>query len=150
MDTATDPGGVAAFTIGSTGALTPIAGSPVLAGPASTPMGPFIAAIDPAGKFVYTSNLDGSCCPGTQAVSVFAVGASGALTAISGSPFNLSLEWAHYIVIDPSGKFAYALDSNNDQIQGFSVGTTGALTPLSGTPFTDTAMQFPTSMVITH
>jgi 6-phosphogluconolactonase len=71
---------ISAYTINATtGALTPIPGSPFAAGDA-----PFSVAVDPTGKFAYVTNsyfLDNT-------VSGFTINAvSGALTPIPGSPF---------------------------------------------------------------
>ncbi len=58
----------------TTGALAPIAGSPVATG-----AGPFDVAIDPAGKFAYVTNYtDGTVS------SYSRDGTTGALTSISG------------------------------------------------------------------
>jgi 6-phosphogluconolactonase (cycloisomerase 2 family) len=69
---------VSAFVLeGTTGALTPLAGSPFAAGNQ-----PAAVAIDPTGRFAYVANA------GADSVSVYAVDATtGALTPISGSPF---------------------------------------------------------------
>jgi 6-phosphogluconolactonase len=68
---------ISAFALeGTTGALTPLAGSPFAAGNQ-----PSSVAIDPTGMFAYVVNT------GAGTVSVYAIDAtSGALTPISGSP----------------------------------------------------------------
>src|SRR5437762_2088674 len=69
---------VSAFTINaSTGALTPVAGSPFVAG-----THPVSVTVDPSGKFAYVANFS------SNNVSAFMIdAASGALTAVAGSPF---------------------------------------------------------------
>src|SRR5438309_16606 len=60
----------------STGALTPMPGSPFAS------RGPFSVAVDPTGKFAYVTNI------GDNTVSGYTINAStGALTPIPGSPF---------------------------------------------------------------
>src|SRR5260370_5153461 len=67
------PGNVSAYSInGTTGALTPVAGSPF---PAGTK--PFSVAVDPTGQFVYLAN-DGS----NDASAYTIAGSSGALTPV--------------------------------------------------------------------
>jgi hypothetical protein len=72
------PGDVSGYTIdSSTGALTPIPGSPFSAGAA-----PVSVAVDPSGRFVYVANSM------SNNVSGFTIDpTNGALTPISGSPF---------------------------------------------------------------
>ncbi len=69
-------------------------------------------------------------------VSAYAVDAlSGALTAVSGSPFASGAE-AMSIAAVPSGKFVYIAYADDGTIGGFSVNaSTGALTPVRGSPF---------------
>ncbi len=65
----------------TTGELTSI-GADVLVGPAGGgPYGPIDVKVDPSGQFVYVLNTTAG------SISVFTIGATGALTAISGSPF---------------------------------------------------------------
>jgi YVTN family beta-propeller protein len=104
-------GKISAFTVSATnGALTEVTGSPFAAGPDT-----YGLAVDPSGKFLYTAQA-GSCdfesVPG--AVSVFSIGASGAL---SPAGQGLALPYSAYsIQIDPTGKFAYV------QVESFPSG----------------------------
>ncbi len=70
---------VSAYTIdGTTGALTPVVGSPFPAG-----LFPISVAVDPTGQFAYVANSNSSN------VSAYSIdGTSGALTEIDGSPFS--------------------------------------------------------------
>jgi 6-phosphogluconolactonase len=126
---------VSGYTIDpSTGALTPIVGSPFAAdaGPFS---GPSSMAVDPSGRFAYVGNS------GLGNVSGYAINPStGALTSIVGSPFAggpFELE-LRSMTVDPSGKFAYvANDVNFNNVLGYMINpSTGALTPITGSPFT--------------
>jgi DNA-binding beta-propeller fold protein YncE len=71
---------LSAFTLGSGGTLTPVAGTPVSLGSISQPQS---VAVDPLDKFVYVSNIP-------HEVSGFTLNPStGALTPITGSPFSI-------------------------------------------------------------
>ncbi len=72
------PENVSAYTIdGTTGALTPVAGSPFPAG-----SGPNSVTVDPTGQFAYVANFV------SNNVSAYTIdGTTGALREIPGSPF---------------------------------------------------------------
>jgi 6-phosphogluconolactonase len=127
-------GDVSAYTINSTtGALTPIAGSPFLSG-----SGGGVLAAAPSGEFGYVLGLAPSQPPGTHQITAFSINAtSGAPTEVAGSPFTLGEPSNGTMVMAPSGKFIYVLGDNiGDLIQALSVNpTTGALTPVPGSPF---------------
>jgi DNA-binding beta-propeller fold protein YncE len=76
------PGNVSAYSIdGTTGALTPVAGSPFPAG-----FGSLSVTVDPTGQFAYVANRGFS--PDNGTVSAYTIdGTTGALTEIAGSPF---------------------------------------------------------------
>jgi 6-phosphogluconolactonase len=115
---------VSGYTINpSTGALTPIPGSPFTTGGF-----PRSVAVDPSGKFAYTANEEGT-------VSGYTIDPStGALTAIAGSPFTTGGD-LRSIAVDPSGKFAYLADFGG-HVLGYTINpTTGALTAIAGSPF---------------
>ena len=88
--------GVSAYTINATsGALTPVAGSPFAAG---WPRG---VAVDPKGKFAYVTNYY------SDNVSAYTINASsGALTQLAGSPFAAGTN-PDGIAVDAKGKFVY-------------------------------------------
>jgi 6-phosphogluconolactonase len=76
----------------------------------------------------------------SKQVYAFAINiATGALTAVAGSPFDA--EWGpNFITVDPSGKFAYVGNSSSfyfsDNVSAFSINArTGALTAIAGSPF---------------
>jgi 6-phosphogluconolactonase (cycloisomerase 2 family) len=116
----TSANAVAAFSFdATTGALTPVSGSPFPVG-----LGPL--TLTTTAKAVYVSNpLDGT-------ISALAWDkTTGALTPISGSPFNAQAG---------SGAMAALYDQylylpSTNSIVAFSIDGSGALTPLSGSPF---------------
>ncbi|MBI1745554.1 MAG: beta-propeller fold lactonase family protein [Acidobacteria bacterium] len=108
-------GGVTAYTIGGSGALTAISGSPFTAG--TNPDG---VVVDPSGKYLYVSNLGGG-------VSAYTITGTGSLSPIAGTaPTGTNPE---AVVVDPSGKFLYV--ANNDgTLSSFSITGTGSLSPI--------------------
>jgi 6-phosphogluconolactonase (cycloisomerase 2 family) len=118
----------------TTGALTPIPGSPF---PAD--LRPASVVVDPTGRFAYVPNL-GLTPYATGSISAYTIDpSSGALTPIPGSPFQiLSGAGAASATIEPTGKFLYATLSGYSfgAVTGFSIDpTSGALTPVPGSPF---------------
>lgn len=113
------------YSIATGGSLSQIGFKSVQANPSGI-------AIHPTGKFVYVANFGAN--PGT--ISAFSLSAStGALTAISGSPFTTGLS-PESVYIDPTGQFLYVMNSTGSNISGYAINpTTGALTELSGSPF---------------
>jgi 6-phosphogluconolactonase len=136
---------VSAYTIdGTTGALSPVPGSPFAAGSF-----PRSVAVDPSGKFVYVANECVPCSNGS--VSAYTIdGTTGALSPVSGSPFAAG-SFPVSVAVDPSGKFAYVVNSGSNlgfrNVSAYTIdGTTGALSPVSGSPFA--AGSFPVSVAV--
>jgi 6-phosphogluconolactonase (cycloisomerase 2 family) len=115
----------------STGALTPIAGSPfsVTSGGGTTDG----AWTDPQGRFLFVGS------EASGAIWVFQINAqTGALTETAGSPFtSLNLSAADIMTVDASGKFLYVGQLfPSAGIEAFSINqTSGALTEIVGSPF---------------
>ena len=127
-----DAGSIDALQADSTGALSPIAGSPF---PSGTNL---FLTVDPMNSFLFASDDDP---PGS--VSAFTIdGTTGALTQVPGSPFattsNLgSNSQPGQIVVDPTGSFVYTVLTATGQVAGFAITpSSGALTPIPGSPFT--------------
>lgn len=115
------PGSISAFTMdSSTGALTPVAGSPQ-----SIPVQGAIS-IDPMAEFLFV--------PETNGVSVYAIdSASGALSAVAGSPFSADTK-PNSVSIDPTNQIVYVVNGGSANVSEFTLGSTGVLTPLAGSP----------------
>jgi 6-phosphogluconolactonase (cycloisomerase 2 family) len=113
--------GILAWSIEATnGALTPLTGSPYQTG-----LETYGAALDPSGKFLYTS---AGLAGGILGFRVDAT--SGALTLVTGSPFSPEFVLSAPSM-DPSGKFLFTADGQSSVIRGFSIDSqTGVLTPL--------------------
>jgi 6-phosphogluconolactonase (cycloisomerase 2 family) len=121
------PGGVFAFTIDSTGALTEVQGSPFTI-PGQTALDSQPYGIVDTGSYVYVA------LSATNQIAAFSiVGSTGALTPVPGSPFSAGATPTTLVFAD---KFTHALNSLNGTISGYSVDSNnGVLTPLSGSPF---------------
>jgi hypothetical protein len=126
------------FQIGTGGVLTEIAGSPF-----AVPFDPMNLGTDGLGKYLYASNGTFSTHTATE-VAAYAIGTTGALTLVPGSPFAFPM-WR--VTGDPSGKFlvgttgrsAFYSGTDDDHLYVFSItqtgATAGAITPVSGSPF---------------
>lgn len=115
---------VEAYSIdGTTGALTPISGSPF-----SSPDGNSVSS-DPAGKFLFMSGAD------NDEVSVFMINQTdGSLTLVGTYPAGVG--FAEQATTDGLGRFLYVTGGNlGSEVAVFSIGSTGALTPVGGSPF---------------
>ena len=121
--------GVAAFMFNSsTGTLSPVANSPFSDGSS-----PFAGAVDPSGKFFYTT---GSTVQ--SGLSVYALNsATGALTPVAGSPFATPLSTGPYnLVVNPAGGTVYATVPSNNAVLGMTINpTSGTPSPVAGCPF---------------
>lgn len=128
---------VSAYAISpSTGALTELAGSPFSLSPAA---GPCCLSVDPSGRFLYVSNTGRNTTMATM--SEFTIDpASGALTAISGSPLalpNTSTAGPISMAVDATGRFVVVLIvSSSENLNGVfkftvdpSTGAATAVTP---------------------
>jgi 6-phosphogluconolactonase len=89
-------------------------------------------AANPLGTFLFAPD------PAVNGVDVFATSSTGAISAISGSPFLIpGSGGVNGVAVDSSGKYLYATSKNGSGIlAGFSIGASGALTVVPGSPFT--------------
>ena len=67
-------------------------------------------------------------------VAVYAIGAGGVLSSVSGSPFAAG-QGTFDVAIDGTGKYLYAANRADATVSGYSVGTGGGLTALGGSPY---------------
>jgi hypothetical protein len=115
---------VAAMSIGSSGALTLVPGSPF-----SFPMAKVLG--ENSGK--YLLGITGL----TNDIHVFTI-TSGVIAeaTAAGSPFTTA-SLPENMVVSPNGNFVYAFDGEETPMEGYSLNaSTGALTAVSGSPFT--------------
>jgi len=123
------PGGIFAFTIDSTGALTRVAGSPFTI-PGQTVSNSQPAGIVDTGKFVYAG------LSATGQIAAFSiVSATGALTPVPGSPFAAGNN-PDLLVLGGFDNFLYARNASDGTISGYSIDpNSGVLSPVAGSPF---------------
>ena len=116
---------VEVLSIAGTGQLTAVSQqAPCAATTCATGPMPLNAWISPSGNFLYTANQGGAGCA-NGGVSAFSV-SSGALTALSGSPFDAG-PCPSYVTGDSSGSFLFiANGGNNNTITTFSIDSSGA------------------------
>jgi 6-phosphogluconolactonase (cycloisomerase 2 family) len=120
-------GNVSAYSTRSSGALTPVSGSPFPGEPDA-----FAIAVAPSGKFVYLANANST----SNNISGYTINsATGALTAMNGSPFQAGND-TRAVAVDPTGKFLYAANATSNDVSAYIINaTTGVLTQITGSPF---------------
>jgi 6-phosphogluconolactonase len=142
------PASISAFAVNSSsGALTPVAGSPFpvppVVGVGSNP--PILSVIfNPNGKSLYIKNDGGT---GTGSLAAFSIdSATGALALLGGSPFTLGISATGLAGLDPAGRFLYVANqgpctvargcnpsfSTTGSISAFSLDAAGVPTALPG------------------
>jgi 6-phosphogluconolactonase len=116
-------GGVAVFSIGSGGALTPVTGTPFAAG-----NGTVFVLLDPTGTYLYAANrTDGTISGYTIVAGTTTAGLT--LKPITGSPFT-SGSAVQSLGIDKTGKYLLAAATGGDPdltMYSFDIATPGKL-----------------------
>jgi hypothetical protein len=113
------------YDVASSGALTPVTGSPFPAG-----TNPAAVAPSPDGGRLYAVN------PSSVNLSAYTVGGSGALTPVPGSPFGAdALGLAAAAAVTPDSRRLYLPGFNPESVLGYELGPSGALTAIAGSPF---------------
>jgi len=123
---------ISAFSIdATTGALTAIAGSPYAGALKAS-----YVTVEPTGRFLYAlDHENGSLGVAAPGIDVYSIGAGGALSVITGSPFPTDAG-AISMTIHPSGKFAYTANVNSMSVSAYTLDTmTGVVGPVTGSPF---------------
>lgn len=125
----TTNGSVSAYRVNtSTGALTPISGSPFPAGLHSNAV-----TVDPTGRFVYVTNSGDGLTNGTLSAYTVNPG-TGALTA-AGNPVATGLN-PSTVTVGASGRFVYVGNTGSASVSAYNINaTTGVLTELAGSPY---------------
>jgi len=116
------------FAIGPDGRLTAAAGSPF---PAQR-IGPFGSTFSPTDPdLLFVSNAhDGA---GNGSVSVYDVGADGALTAVAGSPFADNQTAPCWVAISPDGEALFAVNTGSGTVSSYAVASDGTLALVGST-----------------
>ncbi len=122
-------GNISGFNIDpSSGALTPIPGSPFTA---TLGNGPTALVVDPGGQFLYAATS------GTSAsIWGFTIDpTNGQLIAVTGSPFSVSAGGL-FALIDPLGNYLYFGSATGNGVASFTYNSsTGVPTAIAGSPF---------------
>jgi 6-phosphogluconolactonase len=113
-------GQIAAWSVDqTTGALTPVPGSPFTSGSLPT----FLLTVN---KYLYAS-------AGGSVYAYTIDSTTGALTPVNGSPFTTA--GAGGLAADPPGAHLYVSSAAANGISGFNINGDGSLTPIAGSPF---------------
>ena len=117
-------GTVSAFMVSFSGSLTPVSGSPFVAG-----AGAEFMAFDSVHNFLFVSNQS------ANSLSVFSVNTStGMLTAIPGSPFTTGSRPTG-VAVAPMNGLVFVGNQNDSSVSVFSLNAmTGTLVPAAGSP----------------
>jgi 6-phosphogluconolactonase (cycloisomerase 2 family)/Zn-dependent membrane protease YugP len=115
---------VSVYTINGDGSLTAVAGSPFAETGTAT-----LAGLD----FSSTSGLlYGAEASATGAFAdAWTVGTSGALSAVTGSPFSTTAINSNVVLLSPNDSFLFASNTGSASVSSYSVGLGGALTGVS-------------------
>ena len=126
-------GAVEVLSIGGSGQLTPVSqAAPCAVHTCATGPTPLNAWVSPSGNFLYTANQGGAGCA-NGGVSAFSV-SSGALTALSGSPFAAG-PCPSYVITDSSSSFLFVANGgNNNTITVFTVDSGVPKEPSTSSP----------------
>ena len=118
------------YTIAENGSLTVLNKARTQQGPASVALGGGSASVTYTPKFAYAANN------GSNNVSAYTINTStGALTSITGSPFNAGM-FPVFVTTDPLGKFAYVANNSSNNVSAYTINaSTGFLTPVTKSPF---------------
>jgi 6-phosphogluconolactonase (cycloisomerase 2 family) len=109
-------GGLAAYTIGSNGALTSVSSSP-----ATTGTQPFSVVVNSAGTDVYVANR------GSNNISGFSIASNGTLTPLSGSPYTSGIA-VTALGVDNSGDYLLAVaNGGSSDLTQYSYDSAGNL-----------------------
>ncbi len=129
-----DAKGILEYGIDSTtGALT------LMCNTATAPVGPIAVSNN---TFVYV--LDTSVSPAQVFGFIIAHGNSGALAAMTGSPFQLTeaITGNGTIVADPLNRFMFVTNNSGNDVHVLNIGQSGALTEATNSPFAVSAPDF--------
>ena len=116
---------ISAFLIdGTTGALTPIAGSPF----ANTGTSPDSLLVDPSGQYLYVANN------GSADVSVYSINVTSGALVSAGLPLAAG-DGPAALAIDPGNRYLFVANQLGNSVSVFAIPSTGLATAVSGSPF---------------
>ncbi len=134
------PGAVVVYPVNSDGSLgTNIANGnlpywPVQNNPSSVNAAALVSTTSTTG-YVYVVNTNTAAQAGTiSAFSYSTATGGGALTAVTGSPFQAGVS-PNASASDPTGRFLYVTDSATNQLIAYGIQAGGAIIPVQNGPF---------------
>jgi 6-phosphogluconolactonase len=135
---------IAAYSIGTTGALTMVSGSPF----AGSDFNMWQVQGEPTGKFMIGTTGESVAINtvDNDKLYVFSIGTTGALTEVSGSPFVTQTSPLSIAVqSDTNGSLVYTFGLTDDRsafnsVEGYTISSTGTLTAVTGSPFSSAAV----------
>jgi 6-phosphogluconolactonase len=116
-------GNISAFSIGTNGVLTELAGSPFSLGASATAAG---LAIDPKGQFLFAADS------ANNKIASFSISGGGTLSAV-GAPAAAGTTPVA-VAVDSTSSFVYSANKGSNDISAFKA-TSGALNQIAGSPF---------------
>ena len=133
-------GTISQYTIGPNGALTPMFTPTAATGGSNSQQ----IAADPAGKYVYVSNVS------SDTVSQFTIGAHGALAPMSTPTISMGpgpgIYYPLCIAVHPTGTWAYVSINQRHATYQYTIGAGGALSPM--TPPSAPGLDYPNAVAI--
>ena len=135
---------IAAYSIGTTGALTMVSGSPF----AGNDFNMWQVQGEPTGKFMIGTTGESVAINtvDNDKLYVFSIGTTGALSEVSGSPFvTQSSPLSIAVQSDANGSLIYTFGLTDDRsafnsVEGYSINSSGALSAVTGSPFANAAV----------
>ncbi|HSY03501.1 MAG TPA: beta-propeller fold lactonase family protein [Acidobacteriaceae bacterium] len=128
-------GTISGYSVASSGALTPMAGSPFLAG--STPTG---IAIDPTNRYLYATDSVQNQLIAYQIIS-------GVLYPLTNGPFSAGT-FPVNVTVDPRGKYIYVTNYNVGTITEYSIQQSTGTPSLGASSSFSTKAPFPTCILV--
>lgn len=129
-------GTISGYAVSSGGALTPIAGSPFLAG--STPTG---IAIDPTSRFLYATDSV------QNQIIAYTIQSAGVLDPLINGPFTTGI-FPVNITVDPRGEYIYVTNYNSSTISEYTLTQSTGTPSLGASASFNTRSPFPTCILV--
>jgi 6-phosphogluconolactonase len=127
-------GTISAYVINPVaGSLARVPGSPFFADGA--PGGDYSLATSPNGKFLFAT------ADTTTAIHIYSIASTGALTEVSGSPFETGAS-SQGLKVTPNGRFLLVGENSLTAVGVYSISSSGTLTAVTGSPFAASASPF--------
>jgi 6-phosphogluconolactonase (cycloisomerase 2 family) len=88
-------------------------------------LNPYGLVIDATGAYLYAANY------GSNSISVFSIGSSGALGTVQGSPIADGYSAPFSMIFDPSGNYLYVANQSSNNVSAYSISSNGLPTALT-------------------